>query len=203
MKQATFFIVFFLPHSLLIHGLLSRDCGTWGPLFQVSEASLLEVITQRLQKLEKAGRIQRLQQIWQDKTKARLENPTLVRGVNKTKKARITFYDPSISISDDLKDHRGQIFHKKGELFNPLSQFSLPAPLLFINGRDKDQVAWALGQAGKIILTAGKPFELMDLHDRRMFVDQLGIMTKKLDIRSVPARITQEDLRLKVEEVAL
>jgi conjugal transfer pilus assembly protein TraW len=119
--------------------------------------------------------------------------------------SRIPTYASSFAPCLNLKQshYPGEIFYKKGERFNPLSQFSLPAPLLFIDGRDKDQVAWALNQEGKIILTAGQPFELMDQHDRRMFVDQLGIMTKKLGIRSVPARITQDDLRIKGEEVAL
>jgi conjugal transfer pilus assembly protein TraW len=78
--------------------------------------------------------------------------------------------------------------------------------LLFIDGRNDAQCGWALRQCqahprAKVILVAGDPFALMDTWHRPVYFDQGGQLTGKLGIRHVPARVTQGEMVLAIEEV--
>src|SRR5690606_20754021 len=143
------------------------------------------------------------------KTRERLNRPEPVENVRKTVNPRSFAYDPSIRVSDDLKDHEGRIFHHKGTNVNPLETRSLPRPLLFVAGDDEGQVAWALQQfkqsnadaKPKIILVKGAPFALSDKLGFPIYFDQSGTLTKKFRITQVPARVSQKEKILWVEEV--
>ena len=81
----------------------------------------------------------------------------------------------------------------------------LRSPLLFLDGDDPDQLAWALKQDAnaKLILVRGAPLELMKARQRRFYFDQGGKLTTKFGIRSVPARVRLDGRVLEVSEIAL
>jgi len=164
------------------------------------------------------------------KAKKAIHTPQPVKGVTKTTKDRIFYYDPSIIVPYDLKDHEGKTFHKAGTKINPLKFRSLSSPLIFIDGNDKAQVTWVettyLHSAStskthifpKIILIAGSPFQLMEQWNQfigdqlvgiqpvgiqPVYFDQGGKLTGKLGIKHVPAIVIQEGLKLKITEIAL
>ena len=58
-------------------------------------------------------------------------------------------------------------------------------------------------KAVKIILVRGAILSLMKGHKRALYFDQQGVLTRYFGIKHVPAKITQEGKKLKVEEVFL
>jgi len=84
-------------------------------------------------------------------------------------------------------------------------------------GKDQRRANENIPTPPKIILISGSPFELMErwnqlagsqligtpLVGHPVYFDQGGKLTKKLGIQHVPAVVTQENLRLRIEEVCL
>lgn len=188
-----------------------KDHGVYGETFPIQEKSLLEVIREKLQKLSDSGQLEQHQEQIVKSAKQKIQRPEPVAGITKTKIARTFTYDPSITVPYDLKDHKGQIFHKKGTRVNPLETHSMRYSLLFIDGDDPDQVAWAKGfydvigegYKPKIILMKGSPLELSESHNMPVYFDQGGTLVKKLGIMQVPARVSQKDKVLQIEEIDL
>lgn len=134
-----------------------------------------------------------------------------MEGLSKAKETRIFYYDPTYIISEDLKDHTGQIFYKKGTQLNPLETVSLSQNLLFFDGDDDEQVAFAkenlkeklAENSVKLILVKGAPLVLSEELKVPVYFDQSGLLTKKLRIHHVPALVTQHGLRLRIEEIKM
>lgn len=197
----------------------AHDFGTHGHTFEIIEPDLLKQIEGKLIALEKNGELSKHKDILTQKAKKAIHTPEPVKGITKTTKDRIFYYDPSIIVPYDLKDHEGKTFHKAGTKINPLKFRSLSSPLIFIDGNDKAQVTWAQvswtqgswvetihlksGSFPKIILTSGSPFQLMEQWMQPVYFDQGGRLTTKLGIKHVPAIVTQEGLKLKITEIAL
>ncbi|MBY0281124.1 MAG: type-F conjugative transfer system protein TraW [Alphaproteobacteria bacterium] len=184
---------------------LQKDFGVVGTTFEIIEENLLEVIENKLKKLNEDGSLQKHQQKIVLETQEKIKRPKPVAGIQHTKETRSFIYDPSLTVPYDLKDHQGKIFHAKGTKVNPLDSKSLSKPLVFIDGDDFSQVSWAIGQEpyALIILTNGSPFELMEKLDHPIYFDQEGTLTKKLGILQVPARVTQQEKHLLIEELNL
>ena len=53
----------------------------------------------------------------------------------------------------------------------------------------------------KVILTGGSYLDLMRRWQRPVFYDQQGNLTTKLGIRQVPALVTQDGRRLRIDEL--
>lgn len=188
-----------------------KDHGVYGELFPIQEKSLLEVIRKKLQKLSDSGQLEQHQEKIVKLAKQKVHRPEPVEGISRTTVSRTFTYDPSITVPYDLKDHKGHIFHKKGTRVNPLETHSIRCSLLFIDGDDPDQVAWAkefyevIGESvkPKIILVKGSPLEISESHHIPVYFDQGGTLTKKLGITQVPAHVSQKDKVLQIEEIDL
>ena len=106
-----------------------------------------------------------------------------------------------------ILDADGKLLVPPGTTVNPLDTVSLSQALLFIDARDTAQVKRASGildeRGGKVkvILTGGSYLDLMRRWKRPVFFDQQGTLTDKLGIRHVPALVTQDGKRLKIEEI--
>ena len=94
-----------------------------------------------------------------------------------------------------------------GTVINPLDTVTLSQALLFIDARDREQVARARKLVDerqgkvKVILTGGSYLDLMRRWQRPVFYDQQGNLTTKLGIRQVPALVTQDGRRLRIDEL--
>ena len=79
--------------------------------------------------------------------------------------------------------------------------------LLFFDQRERSQVAFAkrfLAEAKarvKPILVGGEPLKLMRQWKREVFYDQGGVLSRKFLLQQVPALITQDGNRLRVDEI--
>jgi conjugal transfer pilus assembly protein TraW len=175
--------------------------GIVGTTFEIHEKSLLKVIEERLQDLQSSGRIIVHQKELQERVLHSVENPRAVEGLQKATTYQSRDYDPSFILDKDIKDHEGNPIATAGTKYNPLDYHSFGKPLLLIDGDDLAQVAWALNQEGKIVLTQGAPLLLTKEHKRTFFFDQAGLLVKKFEISKVPVRVSQKDKILMIEEI--
>lgn len=191
---------------LLIQDLCAKDLGVFGALFPIEENNLIEVIQAKLLKLQKEGTLEQHQQTIKNKVKKQIERPASVEGIIHTVEPRTFTFDPSITVTNDLKDNQGTVFHHKGERVNPLKLRELTKPLLFIDGDVPEHITWAFSilkshPLAKVILVKGAPLQTMKDLGIQVFFDQFGKITEKLGVQQVPAIVTQEGLLLKIEEV--
>ncbi len=185
----------------------AQDLRVIGPVYPIAEPSLLEVILSKLREANATGVLARIQRDTQANVKRGIEQPAPVARITKTTKARSFYYDPSIVVPYAITDAEGKVIVAPGTKVNPLDTVSLSKTLLFIDARDAAQVGQArklLDERGgkvKVILTGGSYLDLMRRWKRPVFFDQQGTLTEKLGIRHVPALVSQEGKRLRIDEI--
>lgn len=188
-------------HGYLLAGCLlspltqAADLGTWGDLWPVREQDMLQLITQRLQKLQTSGQWDQTMDEFKQRAIENSQRPPPVEGLKRAEKYEQRWFDPSIRLSEDLMDHEGRVFARKGEMVNPLKTIPFMQTLYFINGDDPEQVAWMKRQVpetliSRIILVRGSVPETSAALDSRIYFDQNGMLTGRFGLTTVPARIT-------------
>ncbi len=205
MKHLVPFTLFIAPLLMASGGATARDYGQQGTVFPVIERDLLEQIQSRLIAMEKSGETARLNTKLQRQTVARVNRPNPVSGITSAATERRWKFDPTITLAADIRGAKGELIHAAGTKVNPLDSVGLRAELLFIDGDDADQLAWAFKQSSdaRLILVNGAPLKLMKARQRRFYFDQGGKLTDKFGIRAVPARVRQQGRLLEITEVAL
>lgn len=185
----------------------STDLGKVGPTYPIAETDMLKLIEERLREKEKSGELAKLQEEAVKRSINSIENPKPVAGLGKSTKTRTFYHDPSITAQSNITDATGKIIVAAGTRINPLDYVSMTRHLLFFDGRDKSQVKLAekliLHYQGKIkpILTGGSYTELMRQWKTQVYYDQGGALVRKLGIERVPALVSQEERRLRVDEI--
>ncbi|MFN3946079.1 MAG: type-F conjugative transfer system protein TraW [Allosphingosinicella sp.] len=186
---------------------LARDYGQQGTVWPIVEPDLLAQIHARLTRLEKTGETARLNQELKRRTIARVNRPEPVAGVDPASATRSWRFDPTITVERNIADDKGRVIIAAGTRVNPLDTVPLRAPLVFLDGDDPAQLAWATRRfaatRAKLILVRGAPLELMKARQRRFYFDQGGSLVKHFGIRAVPATVEQEGRILLVTEEAI
>lgn len=188
----------------LVH---ATDLGTIGPTYAITEPHLLKMIEQRLRDKERSGELRHLE----DEAKARavdaVTHPQAVPGLRTTQKARTFYWDPSFTLDRNILDAQGRLMFAAGTRKNPLEVVSLSKSLLFFDARDAAQVQRARQLLAKLqgrvkpILTGGSYLDLMKSWRIPVYYDQQGLLTRRFGIQQVPALVTQEGLRLRIDEM--
>jgi len=190
----------------LLTSLSANDFGIQGQVHEVLEVSPVEIIEAKLSHLKETGEYESFQARLREKMKDSVTQPQPVKGWTPTLKSRTYIFDPSFVVSRDIKDHKGRLLAKKGMRINPLERLPLERTLLFIDGRDETQVAWALshkGETTKIVLVAGQPLTLMKDNAYPFYFDQGGILLEKFRIKQIPARLLIRNKQITIEEIVL
>jgi len=190
--------------SLACFPLQGKDYGTIGHLHPIEEEDLLLYLKGQVASLGDEE-IVSIQSEVQSKYKKAFVRPTPVSGIKVATQSHTHYFDPAVCLRNDITNEKGQVIIAKGTSYNPLSHLRLPEELLFFDGDDLKQVAWAKSCTpdAKWILVSGSPTELEEKESRPVFFDQMGLLTKNLSIKEVPARVTQEGLKLKIETILL
>lgn len=183
---------------------LARDYGQHGTVWPVIEPDLLQQIHARLTQLEKTGETARLNEELKRRTIARVNRPEPVAGLSLAPATRSWRFDPTITVERDIADDKGRVIIAAGTRVNPLDTVPLRAPLVFLDGDDPAQLAWATRRyastKAKFILVRGAPLELMKARQRRFYFDQGGTLVKHFGIRAVPATVEQQGRALLITE---
>ena len=169
---------------------------------------MLQEIQRVLREKEQTGELARLKTEAVERSKKSVENPPAVQGLLRTSVARTFYLDPSYRVPQTLTGPNGEVIAKAGDTINPLDYVSLSKHLLFFDGRDEKQVAKAkqliVQYNGKVkpIMTAGAVLELTRKWRRPVYFDQGGTLVRKLGIRHVPALVSQDGRKLRIDEFA-
>ena len=186
------------------------DLGTWGDLYPISEPDMLTTIQGRLKSMQESGELDELQTAFKERVIKHTLRPTPVTGLTLAEQDSTHFIDPSVVVSQDMADHQGRVFAKKGQRLNPLATVPFNQSLYFIDADDPRQLAWMRQQRPatplyKVILVGGDIREATQALDTRLYFDQEGVLSRKFALTTVPARVTAapDGLRLQVDSVAL
>lgn len=188
-------------------GAQATNLGTIGPTYPVAEKNLLDVIMARLRAKEASGELKRHEQEARDRAAYAVNNPRPVDGLRRAQAARTFYFDPSFTLQSNVVDSTGAVLFPAGTRKNPLEVVSLSKHLLFFDARDPGQVARAREliehYQGKVkpILVGGSYLDLMKRWNKPVFYDQEGTLVRKFGIAAVPAIVSQEGQRLRIDEV--
>ena len=185
------------------------DLGTVGETYAIAEPHLLNYIEQTLREKEKSGELAHLEEQAKGRVIDSIRNPKPLAGIKATQTARTFYFDPSIKVKQNITDAKGNIMVPAGTTKNPLEVVSLSKHLLFFDGSDPQQVRQAralidyYGGKVKPILVAGSYLDLMKAWQLSVYFDQQGVLTRKFGITQVPALVSQEGLRLRIDELRM
>lgn len=209
MKPGRLATVVVLAALATLTGIAARatDLGTLGPTYDITEPHLLQMIEQRLREKERSGELARIEQEARQRGTDTVRHPPALANVRTTQVARTFFYDPTLTLDRNILGAQGELMFAAGTQANPLDVVSLSRHLLFFDARDARQVRRArelmAHYQGKVkpILTAGSYLDLMKSWRIPVYYDQQGMLTRRLGITQVPALVSQEGKRLRIDEM--
>src|SRR3546814_16960517 len=132
-----------------------------------------------------------MNEVFAKRVEQRVRRPKPVEGVTPARTARSWDYDPSIAIERDIRDQKGNLIAAAGHRVNPLDFVAIKQDLVFVDGDDAAQLAWAISRytdlKAKIIFVNGSPIEQMTAKPRRFYFDQAGRPTGPYGRHTTPA----------------
>ena len=180
----------------------ARDLGQLGPVYPITEKSLLNEIMDTLKAKEASGELKQLQRKAQEMIKQSIEKPPAVSGLGTSSRERIYWFDPTITVAENIVDASGRIVVPAGTTKNPLDVVKWDKKWLFVDGRYARQLQLARsaiethGRQVKVILTAGEPLAISRKWQWPIYFDQRGMYTQHFGIGNVPAWVYQDGKRL-------
>ena len=198
-------IISILPILLVASASPAKDFGTRGKVQTISEQPFLEMVKERLQKVDMQKERTKMEAI----AKTRIDNPVPVAGVTPATTAQTFYYDPTYSLDEDAVLPCGRILHKAGTMVNPLEYMEFDRRLIFVDAREQSQIKWLKQMITlapnnnletKIILVGGSPLKLQEELSVPIYFDQHGSLTTQFGVEHSPAILVQEGLRIKIEE---
>lgn len=202
-----FAAVLLLPSKLAI----AVNLGTWGDVWEIKEQNFLSVIHERLTDYLADKSEDELREELRKRVIQSAMRPPPVEGVHRGKETRMRLFDPAITVAKDMADHEGNIFARKGQRISPFDAIPVfNQTLYFIDGDDPEQVEWMKQQepktpVSKIILVNGNIRDTTESLDLRVYFDQGGSLSRRFEIKQVPAIVEQEPGKpmLRITEVGL
>ena len=200
MARSAFLLALCLP-SLVI----ADDLGVIGPTYPIGEPHLLQWISQRLREKERSGELARLQEQARTRAVESVRNPPPLVGISAATSTSTHYIDPTFTLPEPVRDDKGRTLFPAGTRKNPLEVVALSRHLLFFDARDSRQVDGARKlidrYRGKVkpILVGGSYLQLMQRWRVPVYYDQRGTLVRQLGITQVPALVSQEGMRLRVD----
>lgn len=184
----------------------TKTLGSYGTVYQITEPDLATVIKQKLSDLEKDGTIARLQNEGRTRIIDHIEHPDPIPGITTATRSHAWYIDPTFTETRSVVALNHTII-PKGFSFNPLKYGNLQHKYLFADGRDTRQVDMALrflamDATNRVVLTAGSYADLSRKVHRQVYFDQGGNLTRRFGITEVPALLSQDGLRVKIEVIS-
>jgi len=190
-------------------GTRAENLGAIGPVYPIAERNLLDHIMSRLREKERTGELKKFEQLAQERATRSVNDPKPVPGLTRAEAARTYYFDPTFVLDRNVVDERGAVLFPAGTRKNPLEVVGLSKHLLFFDARDPRQVSRARElidiYQGRVkpILVGGSYMDLMKSWKLRLYYDQEGVLVRKFGITAVPAIVSQEGQRLRIDEVLI
>jgi conjugal transfer pilus assembly protein TraW len=187
----------------------AENLGTIGPVYPIAERNLLDHIMSRLREKERTGELKKFEQLAKERATQSVNDPKPVPGLTRAETARTYYFDPTFVLDRNVVDESGAVLFPAGTRKNPLEVVGLSKHLLFFDARDPRQVTRARElidvYQGRVkpILVGGSYMDLMKSWKLRLYYDQEGVLVRKFGITAVPAIVSQEGQRLRIDEVLI
>ena len=186
----------------------AQRLGNYGNVWEIQEQDAIDMLKGKLTQMEKKGELKKLWTDYRDRYLNTIENPEPLPGITKASAAAVRIFDPSFTFAEDIQDHLGNVVVRAGTKVNPLEKMPLTKALIFIDGRDPAQVAFAKTRSDanprdKVILVAGSFLKLNREWKRPIYFDQRGHLSTRMGIKRVPAVVSQKGAVLQIEELVL
>lgn len=176
-----------------------------------------EQLKDQIRAKQKSGQLDQFWNDYRSKTIDAIKNPAPL-GLPTRFEFSSQLRDLKFALPQDYRDDKGRIVARKGQIIEPLKIQPLIYGLIFIDGRDQNQVEYAIAAGRKerlkIVLTAGSPYALRVKYkdaewngtktipfyfdQRKMIINQLHSLYQ-VDINTVPVKLTQSGSQLLVE----
>jgi conjugal transfer pilus assembly protein TraW len=187
----------------------AQALGKIGPTYPIGEEDLLAFIQERLAQKARSGELLSLQHQAQERARTAINSPAPVDGLHRTAAPRTFYFDPSYVLERNAVDAQGRVLFPAGTVANPLDIVTMSKHLLFFDARDDAQVRRArdliaaYGGRMEPILVGGSYLQLMRQWRIAVYYDQEGVLVRRLGITAVPAIVSQEGRRLRIDELAV
>lgn len=169
-------------HLLLVFSLVSAssfaerfDSGASG---YKPDPDARQAIKDELRRKEKSGELKKFWESYRDKTVASIKDPPPL-GVPVNKEKRTVLVPAKFVFPKEFRNEKGQIVVSKGTVIEPLKTTPLSTGLVFIDGRDQEQVDYAIKvarqESAKIVLVAGSAYRLRIKYQNSEFKGGKGI----------------------------
>jgi len=182
------------------------DLGIVGQTYEIAEPDLLESLYSKLNEAKESGKLAKIEDDIKERSIAYANRP---RGVAlpRTKETKVSYFDPTVRFSKNIKDHEGNVLWPAGTEVNALDYMTLSQQWIFFNADDPDQIAWTQDYANRypkqilLILTQGAVLELMNAWGKRIYFDQGGRLVKRFGIETLPSVVSQAGKRLRIDAI--
>lgn len=171
-----------------------QDMGVYGTLFPIVEKNLIIQIKDKAHQMVESGEWDSIKNESIKKAKAKADRPADWDIPTATVKSE-RFFDPTIELKQDIRDHNGQLLYAAGTKINPLDYMNFEKTLIMFNADDANQVRY-VSQVIKnelrdyvLILVGGSVHDAATALNRRVYVDQNGQYIERFGIRYVPSII--------------
>ncbi len=187
----------------------AKNLGVIGQTYLIAETDFLQAIQNQVQQKVQSGEWAKWQVQQTTRLQAYVDRPTPVEGLTPALETRSRLYDPAIIVPYDIRDNHNQLIAASGSRLNPLDALTWSEALIFYDGDNPQQVAWAqqmdqqLQGKDKLILVNGSVSEQAQRFQKRVYFDQAEHLVKRLSIMHTPALVQQEGKQLKITEFKL
>jgi len=194
----------------------AEDLGIRGRTAPV-DRDAREQMKDKIRQKEASGELARFWADYRNKVVDAIKRPAPL-GVPTDARLRTELHQLRFVMPQDYRDESGRVVVRRGTVIEPLKIQPLTTGLIFIDGRDEAQVQYALAAGRrerlKIVLTAGSPYDLrvrfkdvswngtptvpFYFDQRKLIINQLQRLYG-IQLRSVPAKLTQQGSQLQIE----
>lgn len=179
--------------------------GCYGATFPVVEENMIDMLKNKLKKLQQSGGLEDLQEQWKKRIMAHIKTPKDVADITHARLKKSWRVDPTLVIEDDIKTPKGEVLAQKGDRINPLHFVRPLKGFLFIDGLDEKQILFSKDhlKGFDIVLVKGSPLDVQEKTGSTIFFDQGGFLTTHYGIKHVPAFLKIEKDDILIEEVPI
>ena len=194
-------LTLFLAFIFLQTEASGKDLGVWGKLYEIREPDMLSHIKSKTRRIDiEALRQEITSRI--EKTHHALSSVSL--NVPTATEQRVRYVDPSVKITSPIYDLSGKEMFSAG-MVNPLDYVSLSKDILVLR---EDQIQTTLAEmSGEkknliLILTDGN-IQRSSLQAGQIVYRANRFILQRLQIEKVPALVTQDRQKLRVQEIVV
>lgn len=183
------------------------DLGVRGPVEEIAEPDLIEVMKKKWASLDHDA--------MKEKAKNRFWLNKEFPKIPAAQKDAVRLVDPTVVVTDDIKDSKGNIISKKGTVINPLDILPFNQSVIVFNSTDALQVKQAIQlyaeqtkKFDKVTLISSEFPKVEGWESYRKITDTFQapvyMLTKdfkeRFDLRVIPAVITANGRKFQVAE---